>query len=382
MNNAIFGIANFDVYAIIGVLVFFSLIETFSGFLFSTRRTISDWIQELGNFFLLSFITKPLVVLASMALCNWALPGFANRFDESALWFTLPLFLLIDDILQYWYHRFGHEYAWLWKLHRPHHQAEEMGFFVSYRNSVWYYFLMPNIFWIGIFTFLGGAKAVAVGLILKQIVIIGSHSTLQWDKLLYRFPILNPVTSLIERVLVTPAFHHAHQGKSMIDGISDPNGNFGNMFSIWDQIFGTAKYTRTFPNDYGLVNDPVEGWLPALFYPVVFSKKPESELSKGYRKERTARMEPATRSFEKGERFLWCRCGTSKNQPFCDGSHHGTKFKPLACEAKRTGSAKLCSCKLTKSPPYCDNSHSKGARGRITLAGESFPAANNQHEHL
>jgi len=27
--------------------------------------------------------------------------------------------------------------------------------------------------------------------------------------------------------------------------------------------------------------------------------------------------------------YLWCSCGLSCNQPFCDGSHKGTDFLPL-----------------------------------------------------
>ena len=49
--------------------------------------------------------------------------------------------------------------------------------------------------------------------------------------------------------------------------------------------------------------------------------------------------------------------GMSKNQPFCDGTHHGTKHKPLLYTAKRSGVAKFCNCKLTKAGPFCDDSH-------------------------
>lgn len=31
----------------------------------------------------------------------------------------------------------------------------------------------------------------------------------------------------------------------------------------------------------------------------------------------------------KGKTYLWCRCGKSKKQPFCDGAHKGGIFKPL-----------------------------------------------------
>ena len=32
---------------------------------------------------------------------------------------------------------------------------------------------------------------------------------------------------------------------------------------------------------------------------------------------------------EKGKSYYWCSCGKSSKQPFCDGSHKGTEFKPL-----------------------------------------------------
>ncbi len=359
MNQPLFGIENLDGYVVIGIVLLFSVIETLAGRLASSKRGFGDWIQEAGGFLVLSFAIKPLIVVAAFFLGRSLVPQLQNSVAEFSLPVALIIYLLIDDVLQYWYHRFGHEYQFLWKLHRAHHQAEEMGFFVSYRNAGLYYLLMPNIWWLGLAVFLGASQAVALALIAKQIIIIGSHSTVRWDEFFYKRPYLNPLTTLVERVLITPAFHYAHHGKSMIDGVSDPNGNFGNMFSIWDQLFGTAKFTRQFPVELGLVNDPGDGWTASYFYPLVASEKTGSEISRGFRKTPTTSDEPAACSFAKGEKFLWCRCGTSKNQPFCDGSHHGTKFKPLLCESKRDGVSKLCNCKLTKSPPFCDNSHQK-----------------------
>jgi sterol desaturase/sphingolipid hydroxylase (fatty acid hydroxylase superfamily)/CDGSH-type Zn-finger protein len=358
MNEPLFGIENLDGYIVIGIVLFFSLLETIAGYLADTKRAFGDWIQETGSFLILSFVTKPLIVVAALLLGHALIPGVQDAFANSYLWLVFLGYLLVDDVLQYWYHRFGHEYGWLWKLHRPHHQAEEMGFFVSYRNAGLYYLLMPNIWWVGIVIFLGGAKAVAIGLIAKQLIIIGSHSRVRWDEFLYRYKFLNPLTTILERIFITPAFHYAHHGRSMIDGISDPNGNYGNMFSIWDQMFGTAKFTRQFSTEIGLVNDPKDKWTASYFYPLIASDKPNSELARGFKKELTTVLEPAVCEFAEGEKYLWCRCGRSTNQPFCSGLHHGTKFKPMLCSAKRDGTVKLCRCKLTKSPPYCDNSHS------------------------
>lgn len=357
MNEPLLGIPNLDGYIVIGIVLFFSVLETLAGYLSATKRTFGDWMQEAGGFVVLSFVYKPLIVLSAFYLGATLVPNVQNYVANSYLWAVFLVYLLVDDILQYWYHRFGHEYGWLWKLHRPHHQAEEMGFFVSYRNAGLYYLLMPNIWWVGLTVFAGGAKAVAIGLIVKQLVIIGSHSLVRWDEFLYKYKYLNPLATCLERIIVTPAFHYAHHGKSMVDGISDPNGNYGNMFSIWDQLFGTAKFTRRFPTDIGLVNDPKDKWSASYFYPLIASDKPESEISRGFKKELTTKLEPAVCEFAEGEKYLWCRCGRSRDQPFCDGSHHGTKFKPLLCAAKRNGKAKLCQCKRTKSQPYCDNSH-------------------------
>jgi len=357
MDKSLFGIENLDTYIVLGILIFFGLIEIISGYLSRTQRTTGDWIQEAGGWLVLALLIKPAIVISVIFLGNMFFPEALHSLEAWSLWLMLPFYLLIDDVLQYWYHRSAHEYEWLWKLHRPHHQAEEMGFFISYRNAALYYILMPNIWWLSVIMFLGGAKAVALGLILKQLVIIGSHSTVHWDEPLYKSKLFRPLVKFLERIIITPAFHHAHHGKSMLDGISDPNGNYGNMFSLWDQLFGTAKYTDKFSTELGLMNDPKEKWTASYFYPLLASENPKSELSRGYVKEMTNIPEPAMVKLEKGKKYLWCQCGKSKTQPFCDGTHHGSKFKPLLFEAKRDGAVKLCNCKATKKGPFCDNSH-------------------------
>lgn len=72
-----------------------------------------------------------------------------------------------------------------------------------------------------------------------------------------------------------------------------------------------------------------------------------------------AQKTPYAVNVEKGKTYYWCACGLSKKQPFCDGSHKGTSFKPVAFTAEETKQVFFCGCKRTKNPPLCDGSHTK-----------------------
>ena len=60
-----------------------------------------------------------------------------------------------------------------------------------------------------------------------------------------------------------------------------------------------------------------------------------------------------------GKTYYWCSCGQSQKQPFCDGSHKGSEFSPLAYQAPKTTKAYFCGCKATAKSPLCDGTHNK-----------------------
>ncbi|XP_037786220.1 CDGSH iron-sulfur domain-containing protein 3, mitochondrial-like [Penaeus monodon] len=80
-------------------------------------------------------------------------------------------------------------------------------------------------------------------------------------------------------------------------------------------------------------------------------------------KGRIAAKVPARIELKEGKRYLWCACGYSKNQPFCDGTHIWSRWRlkikqtPVFFKAPATKTYALCTCKQTNKPPYCDGAH-------------------------
>lgn len=70
-----------------------------------------------------------------------------------------------------------------------------------------------------------------------------------------------------------------------------------------------------------------------------------------------AQAGPYEVSVQAEKTYYWCACGRSKKQPFCDGSHKGTGFEPVAWKAAEAGPVWFCGCKRSKSRPRCDGSH-------------------------
>jgi len=66
---------------------------------------------------------------------------------------------------------------------------------------------------------------------------------------------------------------------------------------------------------------------------------------------------PKAVDLEEGKKYVWCACGSSGKQPFCDGSHKSSDFTPFIFTSENSGEHYLCMCKKTGNRPYCDGSH-------------------------
>ncbi len=219
-------------------------------------------------------ITVPTI----MTLTNWLGNHFTPELKDSLSSWSWPAmflaFVICDDLIQYWWHRACHS-PLLYGLHRAHHSANYMSIRVVYRNNLFYYMIMPNLWMAGFLVYLGLFEVYPFYLVIKMSVIFGAHSSLPWDKLFHSRSWLSPLPWIVERTISTPSTHHAHHGMYLEDGITNYKGNYGNMLFIWDMIFRTGHITRKYPQNYGIENLQESSWQQELMWPLV-RKTPNS----------------------------------------------------------------------------------------------------------
>lgn len=68
---------------------------------------------------------------------------------------------------------------------------------------------------------------------------------------------------------------------------------------------------------------------------------------------RAAQPGPYVVDVEAGKEYLWCQCGLSGMQPWCDGSHVGTNLEPIRFTAPISSEFYMCGCKQSDNKPYC-----------------------------
>lgn len=216
-------------------------------------------------------VIGPLVAVGSAALMGWIDPAGKGSLAATPLWLQFVAFLLLDDLVQYWWHRSAHSFKVMWPLHRMHHAAPYVGIKIWLRNGLFYYLAMPNLWLSGALIYLGYGQVYIGYYVLKMVVTAAAHSEVRWDSFLYRHQWLHPLAWVVERTISTPATHFAHHAQYDNDGIGHYKGNFSNLLFLWDVLFGTAVITRQYPPSFGLEEDRLQGtekWYVQWLYPV------------------------------------------------------------------------------------------------------------------
>lgn len=254
-------------------------IVEFSFGLYKKHWSKNERILDIVCYTVPKIVVRPLVAYFGLKFLPIALPGFKAAFAWVPFWWGFLIIAIADDLTQYWYHRLHHEVPFLWRFHRTHHSAPYMGMAMASRQNIIYTIFFSQTYLTTALVYIGlGYPALFVKGI-KSIITTLAHSSIPWDKPFYEKKWLNPIAWVLERAISTPATHHAHHADSNDDGIGHYKGDFGNMFFIWDIIFGTGLITRKYPTGYGVKSYQQEEWYAQFLWPIFKSKKEGSELA-------------------------------------------------------------------------------------------------------
>ncbi|WP_420146832.1 sterol desaturase family protein [Spirosoma sp.] len=253
----------------------------FSLGLYKKHWNRNEILLDITCFTVPKLVIRPLVAYFGLKFLPYILPDAKATFDWVPFWWGFAIIAVADDLTQYWYHRLHHEVPFLWRFHRTHHSAPYMGMAMASRQNVIYTLFFSQTYLTTALVYVGlGYPALFVKGI-KSIITTLAHSSIPWDKPFYENKWLHSIAWVLERFISTPATHHAHHADTNDDGVGHYKGNFGNMFFLWDVIFGTGLITRQYPKSYGIASYQQEEWYAQFMWPILKSKKEGSELSYG-----------------------------------------------------------------------------------------------------
>ena len=162
--------------------------------------------------------------------------------EELVPWLTThPLasffaYLAILDFSEYWRHRLQHRFHWWWALHALHHSQRQLSLWADQRNH-----LLDNVLsdlWLVFVALLVG---VPPGHFLGIVVVMRLVESLSHTNVRLSFGWLG------DRLLVSPHYHRQHHGIGIGHEGRAMGCNFAPLFPVWDQLFGTARYTPDYP---------------------------------------------------------------------------------------------------------------------------------------
>ena len=112
---------------VVAIYVGFCLLELIRTRLFAkSEQSRHDGIIEIVSTFTLLIATQPAILLIVGALGHAWFPQYEGALAHAPWYAALALFLVFEDMMQYWWHRASHSTAWLYNLHRAHHNARYM----------------------------------------------------------------------------------------------------------------------------------------------------------------------------------------------------------------------------------------------------------------
>jgi sterol desaturase/sphingolipid hydroxylase (fatty acid hydroxylase superfamily) len=225
-----------------------------------------EWREDLLYFFISALFVQVLTYLSlAPALTilhhtDWG--GFREAVASQPVLLQFVEIVFLTDLVQYWVHRTFHRIPWLWNFHAVHHSAQAMDWLASSRMHVLEIVCLRGLTVIPMYVLGFAEPALYAYLIFVYFLSALVHSNLRLN---FWF---------LDRLLVTPRFHHWHHGieKEAIDV------NFAVHFPMLDRLFGTYYLPADgrWPEGYGIKQPMPRGFVKQFLFPFVGYEGPSA----------------------------------------------------------------------------------------------------------
>jgi sterol desaturase/sphingolipid hydroxylase (fatty acid hydroxylase superfamily) len=178
------------------------------------RRRLANIGIGLFNIFVAAILFIPPDRLRTA----WTLPpvvGFVLGFMALDLW-------------SYFVHRVQHVIPLLWRLHALHHSDPDVDWSTGLRNHPIEALVASGATWAIVLVLAIPGPVVAAHVATAFVMMSATHGNVKWPRW---------AENLLHPVVITLDLHLVHH--SIL--YEDANANFGQVFSIWDRIFGTFR---------------------------------------------------------------------------------------------------------------------------------------------
>ena len=227
---------------LVGGITFFWLLE---GILPLFNFNYKKWKHAFPNLF---FTATTIIINFSLAFlllntADWVQVnnfGIINWLPEMPLWLYVLLgILLLDFFGAYLAHFTEHKIKPLWMIHLVHHSDHKVDTTTANRHHP-----LESVIRFT-FTLLG---VLVVGAPIAIVMIYQSMSLIFTQFTHANIKISKTLDKLLSYVIVSPDMHKVHHHNLL----PYTDANYGNIFSIWDRVFGTYMYMEREKLVYGV----------------------------------------------------------------------------------------------------------------------------------
>lgn len=221
-----------DLYGVVfyGTIIFFAVVEFLFPRLKPEFSVLPRWSSNLGLGLIGVLMAGFVIPVGTLTAAEYSRTEGWGLMNQTALplWLTLPVGVLVLDLVKYWEHWLLHRVPLLWRLHVVHHADLDVDFTTGFRHHPFEALAVAVALPLTVLAAGVPPVAVIAFQIMAAFAAIYTHANI-------RYPLA--LEKALRLVLMTRYAHLVHHSAKR----AETDSNYGQVFLFWDRLFGTYR---------------------------------------------------------------------------------------------------------------------------------------------